>query len=70
MARLRQEWRALARLEHPNIVNVTDAGTSDKGVPFYVMDGWRARRSGASRIAQRRLPAAEALMSPPACSMG
>ncbi len=38
VARLRQEWRALARLEHPNIVNVTDAGTSDTGVPFYVME--------------------------------
>jgi serine/threonine-protein kinase len=38
VARLRNEWRALARLEHPNIVNVTDAGTSDNGVPFYVME--------------------------------
>jgi serine/threonine-protein kinase len=38
VARLRNEWRALARLEHPNIVNVTDAGTSENGVPFYVME--------------------------------
>ncbi len=38
VARLRNEWRALAKLEHPNIVNVTDAGTSDGGVPFYVME--------------------------------
>ena len=38
VARLRNEWRALARLQHPNIVNVTDAGTSDSGVPFYVME--------------------------------
>jgi serine/threonine-protein kinase len=38
VARLRNEWRALARLEHPNIVNVTDAGTSETGVPFYVME--------------------------------
>ncbi len=38
VGRLRQEWRALARLNHPNIVNVTDAGTSDNGVPFYVME--------------------------------
>jgi len=36
--RLRNEWRALGRLEHPNIVNVTDAGTSSTGVPFYVME--------------------------------
>jgi serine/threonine protein kinase len=38
VARLRQEWRALARLDNPNIINVTDAGTSDNGVPFYVME--------------------------------
>ncbi|MBK7586807.1 MAG: protein kinase [Myxococcales bacterium] len=38
VGRLRQEWRALARLNHANIVNVTDAGTSDNGVPFYVME--------------------------------
>ena len=36
--RLRNEWRALARLQHANIVNVTDAGTSGTGVPFYVME--------------------------------
>ena len=36
--RLRNEWRALARLQHPNIVNVTDAGTSNSGIPFYVME--------------------------------
>src|SRR6188768_454273 len=36
--RLRNEWRALARLQHANIVNVTDAGTSGGGVPFYVME--------------------------------
>ncbi len=38
VARLRQEWRSLARLNHANIVNVTDAGTSESGVPFYVME--------------------------------
>lgn len=36
--RLRNEWRALARLQHENIVNVTDAGTSGSGVPYYVME--------------------------------
>jgi len=36
--RLRNEWRALARLQHASIVNVTDAGTSSNGVPFYVME--------------------------------
>ncbi len=38
VARLRTEWRALGRLDHPNIINVTDAGTSDNGVHFYVME--------------------------------
>jgi len=36
--RLRNEWRALGRLQHESIVNVTDAGTSGNGVPFYVME--------------------------------
>lgn len=36
--RLRNEWRALGRLEHPGIVVVTDAGTSATGVPYYVME--------------------------------
>jgi len=36
--RLRNEWRSLGRLEHPNIVNVTDAGTSAGGVPYFVME--------------------------------
>ncbi len=38
VARLRNEWRALAKLENENIVSVTDAGTSASGVPFYVME--------------------------------
>src|SRR4026207_323580 len=37
VARLRNEWRALARLDHPCIVNVTDAGTSTNGLPFHGM---------------------------------
>ncbi|MEN9579569.1 MAG: hypothetical protein RJA70_2578, partial [Pseudomonadota bacterium] len=32
--RLRNEWRALGQLEHPNIVSVTDAGVSADGVPY------------------------------------
>jgi serine/threonine protein kinase len=38
VGRLRNEWRALGRLDHPNIINVTDAGVSDSGVHFYVME--------------------------------
>jgi serine/threonine protein kinase len=46
--RLRNEWRALGRLEHPNIVTVTDAGTTSTGVPFYVME-----RLDGETLAQR-----------------
>ncbi len=38
VSRLRIEWLSLAKLEHPNIVNVTDAGTSAEGVAFFVME--------------------------------
>jgi serine/threonine protein kinase len=30
---LREEWRALAQLDHPNIVRVSDAGVSATGCP-------------------------------------
>ena len=62
VARLRQEWRALARLEHPCIVNVTDAGTSDNGVPFYVMERLDGETLSARLHRERRLPVPEALM--------
>jgi len=55
VARLRNEWRALARLEHPNIVNVTDAGTSANGVPFYVMERLEGETLAALLHRQRRL---------------
>ncbi len=55
VARLRNEWRALARLEHPNIVNVTDAGTSENGVPFYVMERLEGETLSALLHRQRRL---------------
>jgi eukaryotic-like serine/threonine-protein kinase len=61
VARLRNEWRALARLEHPNIVNVTDAGTSDNGVPFYVMERLEGETLSALLHRQRRLLPQQAL---------
>lgn len=51
--RLKNEWRALGRLEHPAIVSVTDAGLTTSGVPYFVMErlngetlGERLRRLG------------------------
>ncbi|MBX3127089.1 MAG: protein kinase [Polyangiaceae bacterium] len=59
VARLRQEWRALGQLDHPNIINVTDAGTTPEGVPFYVMErldgetlGERLRRVGRLEVTE------------------
>jgi serine/threonine protein kinase len=61
VARLRNEWRALARLEHPNIVNVTDAGTSQNGVPFYVMERLEGETLSMLLHRQRRLLPQQAL---------
>jgi serine/threonine-protein kinase len=61
VARLRNEWRALARLEHPNIVNVTDAGTSQNDVPFYVMERLEGETLSALLHRQRRLVPQQAL---------
>lgn len=61
VARLRNEQRALGRLQHPNIIAVTDAGVTSTNLPFFVMErlegetlGTRLRRSG-------RLPVIEAI---------
>ncbi len=59
--RLRNEWRALGRLEHPNIVTVTDAGTSSGGVPFYVMERLEGETLAVKMRKARRFPVPEAL---------
>jgi len=59
--RLRNEWRALARLQHANIVNVTDAGTSGNGVPFYVMERLEGATLAAVLRQKRRLHVLEAV---------
>ena len=49
-SRLLREAQAVARLHHPNIVTVFDAGEAD-GAPFIVMELLEGRRctSGARR---------------------
>jgi eukaryotic-like serine/threonine-protein kinase len=56
-ARLRAEARLLARLEHPNIVPVHDAGVLQDGRAFYVMTLVRGERLDAWRAQGRTLPA-------------
>ncbi len=38
VARFEQERQALAVMDHPNIAKVLDAGATDKGRPFFVME--------------------------------
>ncbi len=38
IARMRNEWRSLGKLRHPNIVDVINAGKTPDGVPYYVME--------------------------------
>ena len=38
IARFEAERQALAMMEHPNIAKVLDAGATDKGRPFFVME--------------------------------
>lgn len=36
--RFRHERRTLARLDHPNIARIIDGGTTEDGLPYFVMD--------------------------------
>jgi eukaryotic-like serine/threonine-protein kinase len=38
VARFRRERQTLARLQHPNISRLLDGGTTDGGVPYFVME--------------------------------
>jgi serine/threonine protein kinase len=38
IARFEAERQALAMMDHPNIAKVHDAGATDKGRPFFVME--------------------------------
>ena len=38
LQRFANERRILARLDHPNIARLLDAGTTDDGLPYFVMD--------------------------------
>jgi serine/threonine-protein kinase len=38
IARMRNEWRSLGKLRHPNIVDVINAGVTSTHVPYFVME--------------------------------
>ena len=38
LARFEAERQALALMDHPNIAKVLDAGTTDAGRPYFVME--------------------------------
>jgi serine/threonine-protein kinase len=61
VARLRNEQRALGRLEHPSIVNVTDAGVTTTNVPYFVMERLDGETLGARLKRAGCLPIGEAL---------
>lgn len=61
VTRLRNEQRALGRLEHPSIVAVTDAGVTDANVPYFVMERLQGETLGARLKRQRRLPLIDSL---------
>ena len=56
VARMRNEWRALGRLNHPNIVQVTDAGQGYGGLPYFVMEHLQGKTLGQLLAEQGKLP--------------
>jgi serine/threonine-protein kinase len=59
--RIRLEAQALARLRHPNIVSVLDAGRTVAGYPFIVMERLRGKTLAAELEVRPVLPVTEAL---------
>ncbi len=54
VGRLRNEWRALGKLNHPNIVQVTDAGQTTSGLPYYVMESLKGHTLAHRMTAPQR----------------
>jgi len=60
-ARMKNEWTALAALSHPNIVQVTDAGHTADGLPYYVMEKLEGETVGALLKRRGKLSVREAV---------
>jgi serine/threonine protein kinase/tetratricopeptide (TPR) repeat protein len=52
--RFRAEREALASLDHPNIAGIFDAGTTDSGLPYFVME-YVSGRAVTTFVAERHL---------------
>ncbi len=60
-ARMRNEWRALGQIQHPNIVDIINAGTTTNGVPYYVMELLSGETVRERLEREGRLPTVEAV---------
>ena len=59
--RLRREARAASKISHPNVVDVTDSGTTDDGAFFFVMEYIEGIELGELIFREKRLEVARAL---------
>ncbi len=59
--RLRREARAASRIGHPNVVDVTDSGTTDEGAFFFVMEYLEGRELGEIIFEEKGLDLRRAL---------
>lgn len=59
--RFRLEAQALARLRHPNVVDVTDFGRTPNGRRYFVMERLRGRNLGQELRARRSIPLHETI---------
>ncbi|HXI55905.1 MAG TPA: protein kinase, partial [Polyangia bacterium] len=59
--RLRREARAASKISHPNVVDVTDSGTTDDGAFFFVMEYIEGIELGELIFREKRLDVARAL---------
>jgi TolB-like protein len=60
LRRFQFERRILARLDHPNIARLLDAGTTDDGLPYFIME-YVAGESLTAFVQRRQLSLAERL---------
>ncbi|HVZ89571.1 MAG TPA: serine/threonine-protein kinase [Polyangia bacterium] len=60
-ARFLREGEAASRIQHPNVVDVTDVGTSDNGVTYLVMEFLEGHDLGARLARSEPIPVTEAV---------